>query len=108
MTESERVDYLIKVLSGNNARNFASKAGIRPDSLSRARNGRGNPSFYFERILRAFPDVSREWLYTGIGEPVKDDESEILRRLTSLEGDVRRLREMVELLVESAKKVPTG
>lgn len=108
MTESERLDYLIKVLSGNNARNFAFKAGIRPDSLSRARNGRGNPSFYFERILGAFPNVSREWLYTGIGTPTTEqrEKTEIIEKIESLENEVRRLRDLVAWLVENTKKVP--
>ena len=102
MTESERLDYLIKVLCGNNARDFAVKAGIRPDSLSRVRNGKGTPSFYFERILAAFPDVERAWLYTGIGEPLKwqREKGEILAKLDSLEKEVKRLNEMVERLAK--------
>lgn len=100
MTDSERVDYLIRVLSGNNARNFALKAGIRPDSLSRIRNGKGTPAFYFERILAAFPDVEREWLYTGTGEPIKNEKSEILARLDSLEMEVRSMRELLERIVK--------
>ena len=98
MTESERLDYLIKVLSGNNARNFATRTGIRPDSLSRARNGKGTPSFYFERILGAFPDVSREWLYEGTGEPLVSmkEKGEVIKRIESLEREVRRLARLVE------------
>lgn len=98
MTESERIDYLIKVLCGNNARNFAARAGIRPDSLSRVRNGIGTPSFYFERILGAFPDVERDWLYSGVGEPFKTkrEKGEILEKLDSLEKEVRALRELIE------------
>lgn len=102
MTESERVDYLIKVLCGNNARNFALKAGIRPDSLSRVRNGKGTPSFYFERILAAFPDVEREWLYTGAGVPLirEREKGEILAKLDALEKEVKRLNEMVARLAK--------
>lgn len=102
MTDSERIDYLIKVLSGDNARNFALKAGIRPDSLSRVRNGKGTPAFYFERILAAFPDVEREWLYTGAGEPIKEQKvkNEIIARLDSLEIEVRAVRELLERIVK--------
>lgn len=102
MTDSERVDYLIKVLAGNNARDFAVKAGIRPDSLSRVRNGKGTPSFYFERILAAFPDVEREWLYTGVGVPLKweREKGEILAKLDALENEVKRLNEMVARLAK--------
>ena len=102
MTESERLDYLIKVICGNNARSFALKAGIRPYSLSRVRNGRGTPSFYFERILGAFPDVERDWLYSGNGEPFKwrREKGEILEKLESLEKEVRALRELLERITK--------
>lgn len=97
MSESERLDYLIKVLEGNNARVFAEKTGIRTDSLSRARKGTNHPSSYFERVLKAYPDVSREWLYNGEGAPLVSmrEKSEILLKLESLEKDVKRLMEMV-------------
>lgn len=104
MTESQRIDYLIRVLSGNNAKNFAEKAGIRPDSLSRARKGINSPSSYFERILAAFPSVSREWLYSGEGEPLADaaERNEILAKLDSLEKEVKRLSEMMERIADSS------
>lgn len=97
MNENERLDYLIKVLEGNNARVFAEKTGIRTDSLSRARKGINHPSSYFERILSTYPDVSREWLYNGVGVPLISmrEKSEILLKLESLEKDVKRLMEMV-------------
>jgi len=104
-TETERLDYLIKVLAGNNAKSFAEKAQIRPDSLSRARKGINRPSTYFERILAAFPQVQREWLYHGTGEPLLQDKerSEMLKRMASLEKEVRRLAMAVEELVKCQK-----
>lgn len=102
MEENERLDYLIKVLSGNNARSFANKAGIRPDSLSRARNGKGRPSYFFGRILEAFPQVEREWLYNGVGEPLKEtkEKGEILERLESLEKSVETITKLLEKLIK--------
>lgn len=102
MEENERLDYLIKVLSGNNARSFANKAGIRPDSLSRARNGKGRPSYFFGRILEAFPQVEREWLYNGVGEPLKEtkEKGEILERLESLEKSVERISKLLDKLIK--------
>lgn len=98
MTEAERIDHLVKVVAGNNARRFAEKTGIRPESLSRARNGRNRPSTYFERILAAYPDVSREWLYEGVGDPLKStaERSEVLVRLEALEREVARLARLIE------------
>ena len=107
MTEPQRIDYLIRVLSGNNAKNFAQRAGIRPDSLSRARKGINSPSTYFERILAAFPSVSREWLYSGEGDPFTDaaERSEILVKLDSLEMEVKRLAKIVEKLEKNTKSI---
>ena len=98
MDDSKKLDYLINVLAGGNARKFASRTGIRPECLSRARNGRGAPSFYFERILGAYPDVSRKWLYDGIGEPLlsENEKSEVIKRIESLEREVRRLALLIE------------
>ncbi len=103
MEEAQRLDYLINALSGGNAKNFAEKTGIRPDSLSRARNGRNRPSFYFERILKAFPDVNREWLYSGLGEPLlsEKEKNEVLSRLKNLENEVNYLSKLLEKLVET-------
>lgn len=105
MEEIERIDYLINSLSGGNAKNFALKAGIRPDSLSRTRHGKGNPSSYFERILGAFPDVRREWLYFGVGEPLssKVERSEVLERLIDLEREVKKLSSLIEEMAKTVK-----
>ena len=110
MDEYARLDYLIKALSNDNARDFALKAGIRPDSLSRARNGKGNPSFYFERILSAFPGVERDWLYTGVGEPMKEtkEKGEILRKIEGLEDEVKRLASLLESTASCPKSTNRG
>lgn len=103
MKDYERIDYLVKVLAGNNARKFAQKTGIRPDSLSRARKGINRPSSYFERILSAYPDVSRDWLFNGTGEPLYSDreKSEVMTKLDALEKEVRRLAKMVQSLTKN-------
>ena len=102
MNESQRIDYLIKLLAGNNARVFANVAGIRTDSLSRIRNGKGKPSLYFERILSAYPEVERDWLYYGAGDALRGEKEkgEILAKLESLEKEVARLAGMVEELLK--------
>lgn len=98
MNESQRIDYLIKLLAGNNARVFANMTGIRTDSLSRIRNGKGKPSLYFEKILAAYPEVERDWLYYGKGEALRGEKEkgEILAKLESLEREVARLADLLE------------
>ena len=98
MNESQRIDHLIKLLAGNNARVFANVTGIRTDSLSRIRNGKGKPSLYFEKILAAYPEVERDWLYYGTGEALRGEKEkgEILAKLESLEKEVARLATLLE------------
>lgn len=98
MTDAQRIDYLIKLLAGNNARVFANVTGIRTDSLSRIRNGKGKPSLYFEKILTAYPEVERDWLYYGKGEALRGEKEkgEILAKLESLEREVARLADLLE------------
>lgn len=100
MNEAERIDYLIKTLEGNNARAFADKAGIRTDTLSRARNGRVRPSILYTRILAAYPDVRKEWLVNGEGEPTNEhkEKSLLLAEIELLHKEVRRLATIVERL----------
>lgn len=98
MTEHERIDVLVKLLEGNNAKAFCEKAGIPEASLSRVRRGRGRPETYYERILTAYPQVSRKWLFSEEGEPIKgmNEKGEILVKIESLEREVRRLAQAVE------------
>lgn len=103
MEGNERIDYLIKVLEGNNARKFADKTGIPPDSLSRARNGITNPSTYFTKILKAYDQVRSWWLLTGEGEPLYEDveKGEVLMKVEALEKEVRALRKAIEKLTKT-------
>jgi len=98
MKENERIDLLVKILEGDNAKAFATKTGIPPSSLCRVRKGQGKPASYFGRILDAYPDVRKGWLYTGDGEPLKEksERGEILQKIERLEREVRRLASMVE------------
>ena len=98
MKENERIDLLVKILEGDNARAFATKTGIPPSSLCRVRKGQGKPASYFGRILDAYPEVRKVWLYTGNGEPLKEksERGEILQKIERLEREVRRLASLVE------------
>lgn len=108
MNESERLTYLVDRLEGGSAIRFATKVGIDPASLSRARNGKGRPSAYFAKIEAAYPEVRKEWLYTGVGMPLVGDEEkgEIVKRLESLEKEVRRLSALLESSINSSMTGP--
>lgn len=107
MNESERLTYLVDRLEGGSAIRFATKVGIDPATLSRARNGKGRPSAYFAKIEAAYPEVRKEWLYTGAGMPLVGDEEkgEIVKRLEALENEVRRLSRLIESSINSSMPV---
>ena len=101
MGEHERVDTLIKILEGDNAKAFSIKTGIPESSLCRIRRGAGKPSSYYDRILSAYPSIRKNWLYFGNGEPLKDsgEKGEVLRKLERLETEVKRLASLVESMI---------
>lgn len=96
----ERIDYLIKALAGNNAAEFSRNIGVDPAVVSRARNGVSGTGKLVWKICHAYPDVNREWLETGEGEPLHSvrEKNEILARLEELTGEVRRLSKEIEKL----------
>lgn len=97
MNEHERIDLLVKMLEGDNAKVFASKTGIPESSLCRLRRGQGRPASYYERITAAYPQVRNKWLYSGIGEPLKEknEKGEVLQKIESLEREVKKLAALV-------------
>lgn len=68
-TEAERLDLIISSLEGGNQRRFAEKAKIIDTTLSRIRSGQLSLRAQVDKIIAAYPVVSREWLLTGIGYP---------------------------------------
>lgn len=69
MTPGERVDLLVRTLSGNNAKMFSERTGISPSILSRIRSGELKFTKRVDAILTAYPAVNRQWLETGEGYP---------------------------------------
>lgn len=69
MTERERLDYLVEHLEGGKSAAFAEKIGVRRDVISRIRAGSLRLSRRYDAILKAYPEVDRNWLLTGEGYP---------------------------------------
>ena len=69
MTEAERIDYLIRVLESNSAKDFAKKIGASQTVVTRIRQGQIGIRLKINAILSAYPAVNREWLETGEGYP---------------------------------------
>ena len=67
----QRIKLLIAKTERANTK-FAVKIGISPNSLAKYLQGKAKLSLaLIEAILRAFPDVSAEWLLRGQGEMFK-------------------------------------
>ena len=105
MTEAQRIDYLVSVLEGGNAKAFAEKAGINQQAVTNLRQGRYRIDRFVAKILAAYPDVDDKWLVTGEGEPLHSirEKGEVLRKVDSLEREVRRLARLIEKMTETEK-----
>lgn len=80
-----KVDELIKIKSEGNEKVFALQTGIKQQTLNNYTTGKRSISLdAIIAILKAYPDVSAEWLLRGKGEmilsdnlpPILGDESE--------------------------------
>ncbi len=69
MTEPERLDFLIRRLESGVASRFSERTGIPTPKISRIRSGELRLVKVVGDIIRAYPQVNREWLETGTGYP---------------------------------------
>lgn len=54
---------------------FAAAIGTSRSNLTHLLSGRNQPSFsLLEKLLKAFPQVRTEWLVTGLGEMLRDED----------------------------------
>lgn len=67
MNAAERIDFLIKRLEGDNASAFAEKTGIPTPTVSKIRAGKLGYKKRIDDILRAYPEINRDWLVNGVG-----------------------------------------
>lgn len=95
MNEHERIDYLVKVLEGNNAKRFSDKTGIATASLSKMRNGKMRIWGHVERICTAYQNVNPQWLINGEGNSGVDP---VLKTKQDYEEEVTRLKRLVDTL----------
>ena len=103
MTDAQRIDYLVAVLEGGNAKAFADKAGMHQQTVTGLRRGKYKVDKFVARILAAYPDVEDKWLVTGDGEPLRSvrEKGEALRKVEALESEVARLSGLIEELLSS-------
>ena len=96
MTEAERIDFLINVLEGGNGSQFGDKIGTDRATVCDLRCGRRKVRRYVERILAAYPAVSRSWLTTGEGHP-GDITIDIVK--ARYEETIRRQEKIIDSLI---------
>ena len=69
-------DRLLKFLNKEqlSSARFAEVIGVQPSSISHILSGRNNPGFDFiHKILTNYPSINAEWLITGKGAMLKED-----------------------------------
>lgn len=72
----ERI-YQLKFVAGN-LQGVADALGIAPQKISAYSNEKSQKNFYplLPNVLRAYPQISREWLYFGEGEMLANPKAE--------------------------------
>ena len=110
MTPQDRISYLVYYLEGGNAKKFADKAGISPAQVSRLRKGLAQPTNYYSRILKAYPEINSDWLIHGEGFATieQTEKSILLKEFQSLRKEVESLRQAIEKTLKSFSKVSQG
>lgn len=119
MTDGEKISRIIDLVELGNAKRFADACGIDPAVVSKIRRGKGTVSFYFPRILKAYPDVREEWLRDGEGLPLRSMtfRDELSAKIDRWSAEIEEYKEMVSHLtslveemrkdMKKAGKVPT-
>lgn len=73
---AKRVEKIRRILAENNNNVFAERVGITPQLASAIVSGnKGVGRNVAEKILAAFPEVSRMWLYTGEGQMIEQGDN---------------------------------
>lgn len=71
MTESERIDFLVRTVANGNASEFAERIGANKSVITKLRSPKypNGIRLYVDKIIRAYPAVNRSWLESGEGYP---------------------------------------
>lgn len=80
---THRIDLLLNALNVSQSE-FAEKLGITPNNVTNMKQ-RNLSSRNIEKIVKAYPQISREWLMTGEGLPLKS--TQIVDKLFSQTGN---------------------
>ena len=105
LTEPERVDFLIRNLEAGVAVRFSEKTGIPTTRLSRMKAGELRLIRQVDKILTAYPQVSREWLETGVGYPGDLSIELVKERLTKVIEDRDRVISTLTREIELQQKI---
>lgn len=115
MTETERLDYLVEHLEGGKSAAFAEKIGVRRDVISRIRAGSLRLSRRYDAILKAYPEVDRNWLLTGEGYPgdlsarsARDHYMKIIEEKDRTINALARELELQQRVIETLTEHGTG
>lgn len=81
----ERLNSILKHFKLTSSQ-FADEIGVQRSSVSHVLSGRNKPGFDFvQKIMSKFPEISAEWLLTGIGEMLK---KEMLKKISMKEKEL--------------------
>lgn len=115
----DRIASLLKHLNLTSA-NFADRIGVQRSSISHVLSGRNKPSLEFiQKTANAFPDISLEWLISGIGAiekgsnsksaptmmPLDETSKNTLEKVVKANEDKNPIKEEIKKTPKSAKSI---
>lgn len=69
---------------------LADRLGVQRSGISHILSGRNKPSFeLLQRVVQSFPEISAEWLITGNGKPLKEQNQAAASSATSSAANSR-------------------
>lgn len=69
---------------------LADRLGVQRSGISHILSGRNKPSFeLLQRVVQSFPEISAEWLITGNGKPLKEQNQAAASGATSAAANSR-------------------
>lgn len=103
---TERILSIIKYLNLSPS-DFAEKIGVQRSSISHLISGRNKPSLEFiQKMLTRFPEINPEWILTGQGQMLKNENSPETGTLPLENSRAKNHEELQEPVKRESSRIP--
>lgn len=102
MSINQRLKYFIKSLDLN-ANSFSKAIGNTTNVvITKILNGKGAPSYStLEKVKKAYPELNMEWLMSGEGEMLLNENYNHSERIKEMEEIIARQKKHIDILMNA-------